>query len=55
MGVYQICRANAFNRYGFDGQIPNRVYAYNNRISGDRKIRAVDMALIKMTNKRLGG
>jgi predicted transcriptional regulator of viral defense system len=53
-GRYQICGANAFNRYGFDGQIPNRVYAYNNRISGDRKIGAVDMALIKVADKRLG-
>ncbi|TDI38256.1 MAG: hypothetical protein E2P02_21005 [Acidobacteria bacterium] len=29
---------NAFNRYGFDEQMPNRIYAYNNRISGDRSI-----------------
>src|ERR1035438_6773135 len=39
-GRYQICGANTFNRYGFDDQIPNRVYAYNNRISGRRKIRS---------------
>jgi predicted transcriptional regulator of viral defense system len=37
-GRYQICGPNTFNRYGFDDQVPNRVYAYNNRISGDRKI-----------------
>jgi predicted transcriptional regulator of viral defense system len=53
-GRYQVCGANAFNRYGSDDQIPNRVYAYNNRISGDRKIGAVDMALIKVADKRLG-
>jgi predicted transcriptional regulator of viral defense system len=53
-GRYQICGANTFNRYGFDDQIPNRVYAYNNRISGDRKIGAVKMSLIKVANKRLG-
>ncbi len=53
-GRYQICGANTFNRYGFDDQIPNRVYAYNNRISGDRKIGAVDIALIKVANERLG-
>ena len=53
-GRYQICGANAFNRYGFDDQIPNRVYAYNNRISGGRKIGAVDVTLIKVADKRLG-
>ena len=53
-GRYQICGANTFNRYGFDDQIPNRVYAYNNRISGRRKIGAVDIILIKVADKRLG-
>lgn len=53
-GRYQICGANAFNRYGFDDQIPNRVYAYNNRISGTRKIGAVELTLIKVADDRLG-
>jgi predicted transcriptional regulator of viral defense system len=53
-GRYQICGANAFNRYRFDDQIPNRLYAYNNRISGDRKIGIVDMTLIKVADERLG-
>lgn len=53
-GRYQICGANTFNRYGFDDQIPNRVYAYNNRISGERKIGAVEMILIKVADDRLG-
>jgi predicted transcriptional regulator of viral defense system len=53
-GRYQICGANTFNRYGFDDQIPNRVYAYNNRISGDRMIGTVDMTLIKVADERLG-
>lgn len=53
-GRYQICGANTFNRYGFDDQIPNRVYAYNNRISGDRQIGAVDLTLIKVADERLG-
>jgi predicted transcriptional regulator of viral defense system len=53
-GRYQICGANTFNRYGFDDQIPNRVYAYNNRISGDRKIGAVELTLIKVADRRLG-
>lgn len=54
-GRYQICGPNAFNRYGFDGQIPNRVYAYNNRLFGDRTIGAVALTLIKVADERLGG
>jgi predicted transcriptional regulator of viral defense system len=53
-GRYQICGPNAFNRYGFDDQIPNRLYAYNNRISGERKIGMVQLTLIKVADKRLG-
>jgi len=53
-GRYQICGANTFNRYGFDDQIPNRLYVYNNRISGDRMIGIVDMTLIKVADERLG-
>jgi predicted transcriptional regulator of viral defense system len=53
-GRYQICGPNAFNYYGFDEQVPVRVYAYNNRISGDRRIGAVDLTLIKLTDARLG-
>jgi predicted transcriptional regulator of viral defense system len=34
-GRYQICGPNAFYRYGWEDQVPNRVYAYNNRISGE--------------------
>jgi predicted transcriptional regulator of viral defense system len=53
-GRYQICGPNAFNRYGFDEQIPNRVYAYNNRLSGDRAVGAVELTLIKVADARLG-
>ena len=53
-GKYQICGPNAFNRYGFDEQVPTRVYAYNNRISGDRKIGTVALTLIEVADKRLG-
>jgi predicted transcriptional regulator of viral defense system len=53
-GRYQICGPNAFNLYGFDNQIPNRVYAYNNRISGERTIGAVALTLIKVADERLG-
>jgi len=54
-GRYQICGPNAFNRYGFDQQVPTRVYAYNNRISGERSIGAVRFTLIKVADRRLGG
>ena len=37
-GRYQVCGPSAFYRYGWDNQIPNRLYAYNNRITGQRKI-----------------
>ncbi len=53
-GRYQICGPNAFNRYGFDEQIPTRVYAYNDRISGERTVGAVALTLIKVAPKRLG-
>jgi len=54
-GRYQICGPNAFNRHGFDEQVPARVYAYNNRISGERSIGAVRLTLIKVADERLGG
>jgi len=53
-GCYQICGPNAFNRYGFDDQVPTRVYAYNNRISGERTIGAIALTLIKVADERLG-
>lgn len=53
-GGYQICGPNAFNRYGFDEQVPARIYAYNNRISGERKVGSVVFTLIKVQNPRLG-
>lgn len=53
-GRYQICGPNAFNRYGFDRQIPARVYAYNNRLSGERRIGTVALTLVKVADERLG-
>jgi predicted transcriptional regulator of viral defense system len=51
---FQICGPNAFHRYGWDEQVPNRLYAYNNRISGDRSVGKVELTLIRVTNNRLG-
>ena len=53
-GRYQVCGRSAFHRHGWIDQIPNRVYAYNNRISGDRKIGSVALSLIKVSDERLG-
>lgn len=53
-GRYQVCGPNAFNRYGLSDQVPNRVYAYNNRLSGERTIGAIDLTLIKVADARLG-
>jgi predicted transcriptional regulator of viral defense system len=53
-GRYQVCGPNAFNRYGFDEQVPTRVYVYNNREWGERRIGSVALTLIKVTDRRLG-
>jgi predicted transcriptional regulator of viral defense system len=53
-GRYQICGPSAFSRYGYDEQVPTRVYAYNNRLSGERRIGAVALTLIEVADKRLG-
>jgi predicted transcriptional regulator of viral defense system len=51
---YQVCGPNAFNRYGFDEQVPTRLYVYNNRISGRRTVGSVALTLIKVRDERLG-
>jgi predicted transcriptional regulator of viral defense system len=53
-GRYQVTGPNAFYRYGWTEQIPNRIYAYNNRISGERQVGAVNLTLIKINPQRLG-
>src|SRR5262245_56951496 len=52
---YQISGPNVFHRYGWTEQVPNRLYVYNNRISGARRIGPVAMNLIKVHDERLGG
>ncbi len=54
-GRYQISGPSTFHRYGWADQIPNRVYAYNNRISGDRQVGPIALTLIKVADERLGG
>lgn len=53
-GVYQLCGPNAFHRYGWDNQVPNRLYAYNNRLSGQRKIGPTTITFIRVADDRLG-
>ena len=53
-GRYQICGPNAFSRYGLDEQMPTRVYAYNNRLSGERTVGTVALTMIKVADDRLG-
>jgi predicted transcriptional regulator of viral defense system len=54
-GRYQISGPTAFNRYGFDGQIPNSVFIYNNRLSGSRHIGSTRYVFIQVADARLGG
>jgi predicted transcriptional regulator of viral defense system len=54
-GLYQITGANAFNFFGFDNQMPVRMYVYNNRISGERRLGSRDYVFIKVPSSRLGG
>ncbi len=51
---YQITGPNAFNRYGYDEQIPSRVHIYNDAISGDRSVGRIELTLIKVSRERLG-
>lgn len=51
---YQVTGPNAFNRYGFDEQIPSRIYVYNDALSGERTVGQVKLTLIKVNQNRLG-
>ncbi|MBT3198877.1 MAG: hypothetical protein HN350_03080 [Phycisphaerales bacterium] len=51
---YQVTGPNAFNHYGFDEQIPSRIYVYNDAISGQRTIGQIELTLIKVNPGRLG-
>lgn len=53
-GVYQISGQNAFVRYGWSDQIPNRLFLYNNRLSGEFKIGAIQLTCAKLSGERLG-
>jgi predicted transcriptional regulator of viral defense system len=52
---YQITGPNAFNRYGYEEQIPSRIYIYNDAFSGERTVGRIELTLIKVNQERLGG
>jgi predicted transcriptional regulator of viral defense system len=52
---YQISGLNAFSRYGWDEQVPNRIFLYNNRLSGRRTIGSMEFTMVKISDNRLGG
>ena len=53
-GKYQISGPSAFHYYGFDDQVPNRTYVYNNRIFGARTIGGSEFIFMKTADRRLG-
>jgi predicted transcriptional regulator of viral defense system len=53
-GKYQVSGPNAFYVYGFDDQVPNRVYVYNDRISGEKNVGGFDYVFMEISDNRLG-
>jgi predicted transcriptional regulator of viral defense system len=53
-GQYQISGPSAFHFHGFDDQVPNRVFVYNDRLFGEKEIGGSDFVFIKTSTKRLG-
>lgn len=51
---YQVTGPSAFNRYGYDEQIPARITIYNNALSGERTIGQANLTLVKVGDDRLG-
>jgi predicted transcriptional regulator of viral defense system len=53
-GRYQISGPYAFQFYGFDDQVPNRIFVYNDRLFGEREVGGTQFVFIKTEAKRLG-
>ena len=51
---YQISGPTAFNRYGFDDQVSNSVFVYNDRLSGPRRIGSTRYAFVRVAGTRIG-
>ena len=53
-GQYQISGPSAFHFHGFDDQVPNRIFVYNDRLFGEKEVGGTDLVFIKTSAKRLG-
>ncbi|MBI5299570.1 MAG: hypothetical protein HY877_04665 [Deltaproteobacteria bacterium] len=53
--TYQVSGPSAFHRYGFDEQIPNILYIYNDRISEGKTIGGYRFIFIRTSKERLKG
>ncbi len=53
-GQYQISGPSAFNFHGFDDQVPNRIFVYNDRLFGEKEVGGTEFVFIKTFAKRLG-
>jgi predicted transcriptional regulator of viral defense system len=51
---YQISGPSAFYYYGFEGQVPSKIFVYNDRIYGARRIGGAEFAFTKVATSRLG-
>jgi predicted transcriptional regulator of viral defense system len=54
-GRFQLCGWETFRAHGLTDQVSNRLYVYDNRISGDRIIGGHAFTFIKVADSRLGG
>ena len=50
---FMISGPTAIYNYGYTTQIPNRIYVYNNKISGDKEIGRRSFVFMKTSDKRL--
>ncbi len=53
--VYQVSGPSVFHRYGFDEQIPNILYVYNDRVSAEKTIGGYRFVFIRTSKDRLKG
>ncbi len=51
---YQISGPTAFNKYGFDDQVSNSVFVYNDRLSGTRRIGSTRYTFVRVASARIG-
>ena len=52
-GRYQISGPSAFQFYGFDNQVPNRIFVYNDQLFGEKEVGGTQFVFIKTAAQRL--